>query len=205
MPPSYGGECIYVNLFMSFVLVVRILESGAFEGMARAILDGLGFAGVPVDKTITPWPHLLTEWKVSAPFPAEKAPQNAQALTAWHPYDRMKAAAEQPWWDAPFAARGGLMPFPQGKPNVPTVVFGRTWYEAKAGTLAEMQIGGNADRIWVNGELTWESTPALFAGYHPNASRFPICLEKGRNEIVALASYFCFVGVRELSPEGLPR
>lgn len=169
-----------------------------FEGMARAVLIALGFADAPMVKDITPWPYLLTEWEMSAPIPQEKAPASPKNITEWTAYDRLKAVAMQPWWDAPFAARGGWMPFGLAKPTVPSVAFGRTWYDAKDDEVAEMQIGGSRLKVWLNGELVWESTDANFAGFHPNASRFPVHLKQGRNEIVVRNDYFAFVGIREM-------
>ncbi len=174
-------------------------DSG-FEGMARAVLDAVGFVDTPMEKSIMPWPYLLTEWEMSAPFLVDQAPSTPREITKWHHYDRVEAATVQPWWDAPFAARGGFMPFFGGRPAMPSVVFGRSWYEADAETVAEVQLGAKADKVWVNGEMCWLSAPENFAGYHPNASRFPATLQAGRNEIVVLTSSFCFLGIRELSP-----
>ena len=172
--------------------------ANGFEGMARAVLDALGFAGVPMVKTITPWPDVLTNWEMSAPIPRDKAPANAKDITAWKAYDHVKAAAAQPWYDAPFAARGGWMPFALEKPAEPSVAFGRTCCDADADTVAEMQVGGSLPlKVWLNGELVWEST--YYIGGHPNAARFPVRLHKGRNEIIALSNYFAFVGLRPLN------
>jgi len=72
------------------------------------------------------------------------------------------------------------MPFGLEKPAVASVAFGRTYYDSKTEMVAEMQIGGSKPlKVWLNGQLVWESTEENFAGFHPNASRFPIRLQAG--------------------------
>lgn len=163
-----------------------------FEGMARAVLDALGFADVKVKKTVVPWPYLLNGWERSAPLPCATA-DPAQVL-CWKPYDLQQALTEQPWWDASFAARGAWMPFVHEKP-VESVAFGRTSYESPIAMVAEMQVGGSMPlKVWVNGEPVWEMSYPI--GHHPNAYRFPISLQQGCNEIIALSNYCAFVGIR---------
>ena len=167
-----------------------------FEGMARAVLDALGFQDVPVDKEIKPWPHMLTQWESSEPIP-NKPPFDPAKATGWKPYDREAAVAKQPWWNAPFAARGGWMPFALAKPPDGSIAFGRTRYQATRAGKAELQVGGSPPQVvWLNGRQVWQGQGSH--GYHPNADRFMVDLQAGPNEIVVLSNYMAFVGLREV-------
>ncbi len=169
-----------------------------FEGMARAILDALGLKDVPVEKRIRPWPGLLTKWETSAPVPNKRPYSPAQA-TNWQAYDRQAAIKKQPWWDAPFAARGGWMPFALGKPKQPAIAYGRTYYHAKkaeTGNRYELQIGGSRPLVvWLNGKKVW--TGGRPHGYHPDADRITVEMKPGRNEIIVVSNFMAFIGVKE--------
>jgi len=119
-------------------------------------------------------------------------------VTEWQAYDRQAAIAEQPWYDAPFAARGAWMPFALKKPKTPSVAFARTTYNAPRAGTYELRTGGSLPLIvWINGEKIWEDPPRR-AGVHPNVNRTPVRLREGDNEIVVLNNYIAFVGIRPL-------
>lgn len=167
-----------------------------FEGMARAVLDGLGLKHVPVEKAVRPWPYLLLDWETSAPVPNKEpyAPANA---TGWKAYDRQAAVEKQPWWNAPFAGRGGWMPFAPGKAPDGMAAYGRAHYRAAKAGKAELRVGGSPPQIvWLNGTQVWKQLKSH--GYHPDADRFEVELRAGDNEIIVVSSYMAFVGVRPL-------
>ncbi|OPZ30375.1 MAG: GDSL-like Lipase/Acylhydrolase [Lentisphaerae bacterium ADurb.BinA184] len=164
-----------------------------FECMARAVLNGLGLAGVPLDMKIRPWPGLLTAWETADPVPAG-TPLDPTAATGWKPYDVAALAARQPWWNSPFPLRGGWMPFDDVNPK--QYAYGRTGFDAPTAGDYELQVGGspNPQVVWVNGVKVWEGRRAN--GYHPNADRVTVTLRQGRNEIVGVSNFMLFVGVR---------
>lgn len=60
----------------------------------------------------------------------------------------------------------------------------------------ELQIGGsrNPQTGWVNGVKVWEGRRNN--GFHPNADRVVVRMNKGRNEIVGTSNFMRFVGVK---------
>jgi len=168
-----------------------------FAGMARALLDGLGFADAAMDMQIRPWPHLLTAWESSDPMPVTKEPLDPAKAAGWKPYDRQAAIDKQPWWDSPFAARGAWMPFALQKPEAKSIAFGRTTYDAPQAGPAELQIGGSRPLVvWLNGKEVWRGSRPH--GYHPDADRVRVELQAGKNEIVVACDFMAFVGMRAL-------
>lgn len=166
-----------------------------FAGMARAIVDAFGFKDTPLVTEMKPWPDLLTAWETSAPVP-NKPPFDPAQASGWKPYDRLTAATQQPWWDAPFAARGGWMPFALEKAPANSVAYGRTFYTSAKGGAADLRVGGAPPLwVWLNGVKVWQDRGAH--GYHPNADTVAITLKPGKNEIVVISNYMAFVGVRE--------
>lgn len=165
-----------------------------FEGMARAIMDAFGFKDVKLELTITPWPGLQTQWETSAPVPLDNqySPGNA---TDWQPYDAKALMAKQPWWNSPFPARGGWMPFPDH--NSKQAAYGRSYYDAEQAGNYELQIGGSPSPqiVWLNGKQVWKSKRPH--GYHPNADRIQVEMKKGRNEIIVISNFMIFVGIHE--------
>ncbi len=168
-----------------------------FEGMARAVLDAFGLKNVPIEKTIRPWPFLLLDWETSSPFPLKEAPEPA-AVKAWNPFDRKTAVEKQPWWDSPFAARGGWMPFAPEKPVPGMAAYGRTHFRAAKAGKAELRLGGSPQAVWLNGRQVWKAGK-FSHGYHPDAESMEVGLAEGDNEIVVLSTYMAFVGVRQLN------
>ena len=175
-----------------------------FEGMARAVLDALDLVDVPIVTDIHPWPGLLLDWQTSAPLPAAQVKNNFDptAATAWHAYDRQAAIDAQPWWDAPFAARGAWMPFAVNKPDEPSIAFGRTVYDADQAGKAELQIGGSRPLVvWLNGEEVWRGGRPH--GYHPDADRVIVDLRAGENTIIVVCNFMAFIGIAPVqTPEG---
>jgi len=169
-----------------------------FEGMARAVLDAMGQAEVPVDIQVQPHPFVLYDWQVSQPvaWDGQGTPPFAKA-TGWKPYDRKAASEKQEWYDSPFVDRGGWMPNALEKVPAGNAVFGRLIYKADKAGKVEMQVGGTDPlKVWLNGELVWKGRARH--GVHPNADRFPVNVRKGDNEILVYNKYIAFVGMRPL-------
>jgi lysophospholipase L1-like esterase len=165
-----------------------------FECMARAVLTALGLKDVPIDMKITPYPGALLAWETSDPVPTG-TPLDLATAKGWKPYDAAALAARQPWWNAPFPQRGAWMPFDDNNPK--EYAYGRTWFEAPAAGDYELQFGGsrNPQVIWVNGVKVWEGRRNN--GFHPNADRIIVKMNKGRNEIVGTSNFMLFVGVKK--------
>ena len=165
------------------------------EGMARAIVDSFGLKDAKLDLTVRPWPGLLTQWETSSPVPLARQYSPTEARD-WKPYDAKSLTARQPWWNAPFPARGGWMPFLDRDPK--QAAYGRTYCDAKSAGKYELQVGGSPSPqiVWLNGEQVWKSSRPH--GYHPNADRVVVHMKKGRNEIVVVSNFMIFLGVREL-------
>jgi lysophospholipase L1-like esterase len=164
-----------------------------FECMARSILMALGLGDTPMDMTIRPWPGLLTDWETSDPVPRNGSYDPAEA-TGWKPYDAAALSASQPWWNSPFPARGGWMPF--ADVNEKQVAYGRAFFNAPLAGDYELQVGGSPvpQLVWVNGVKVWESKGSH--GYHPNADRLTVQLKAGRNEITVASNFMIFVGLK---------
>lgn len=164
-----------------------------FECMARAVLTALGLKDAPLDMTIQPYPGSLLAWETSDPVPAG-TPLDPAAAKGWKPYDAAALAARQPWWISPFPQRGGWMPFDDDNPK--EYAYGRTWFNAPEAGDYELQLGGlrNPHTVWVNGVKVREGRRNN--GFHPNADRLVVKMNKGRNEIVGTNNFMLFVGVK---------
>ena len=165
-----------------------------FEGMTRAIIDAFGFKEVKLELTVTPWPGLQTQWESSAPVPLDNQYSPTKARD-WKPYDAMALMTKQPWWNSPFPARGGWMPFLDR--NSKQAAYGRTYYDTKKAGKYELQVGGSPSPqiVWLNGQQVWKSKRPH--GYHPNADRVTVVMKRGRNEIIVISNFMIFVGVHE--------
>jgi hypothetical protein len=172
-------------------------DRDGFEGMARAVLDALGYPETAIDMEIRPYPNSLLAWDMSEPVPwntGDPIPELHDARN-WRPYDRQAAVKALPWWDAAFAMRGAWMPFACAKPEQPSVRFGRTIFEVKDDGEKELQIGGSPPlMVWLNGREVWRALKAH--GYHPNADRLPVRVVKGKNEIIVISNYMVFMVVK---------
>ena len=166
-----------------------------FEGMARAIMDAFGLPDVQLDLEVKAWRGLLTQWESSAPVPRDREYDPAESKD-WKPYEAKSLMAMQPWWNSPFPARGGWMPFPDH--DAKQVKYGRTYYDAKSAGKYELQVGGSPSPqiVWLNGKRVWKSGRPH--GYHPNADRLVVTMKKGRNKIVVVSNFMIFVGIKEL-------
>ncbi len=165
-----------------------------FAGMARAMLDGLGFKDVPVDLTIRPWPHALTKWEISSPIADAAKAIDPNAAGGWTAFDANAAAAAMPWNDAPFPQRGAVMPIIDGKLLKPSFVLGRGTYAAASASKAQLQLGGSGPLVvWLNGKEVWRKENSH--GYHPNADRVAVDLVAGENKVVVLTNYMAFVSI----------
>lgn len=162
-----------------------------FECMAWAVLTALGLKDVPIEMQVRPWPDLLLAWETSEPVPAG-TPLDLAAAKGWKPYDAAALAARQPWWNSPFPQRGAWMPFEDSNPK--EYAYGRTWYDAPEAGDYEVQIGGPGATIWVNGVKVWSGNRPT--GFHPNADRFVVKMNRCRNEIVGTSSFMLFIDVK---------
>ena len=172
-----------------------------FACMGRAVLDGLGYVGVPMETTIRPKSGLLEAWETSSPVPKNKSGEyDLTEAVSWRPYLRDPLLEKLGWADAPFVARGAWMPF-DGLPSKDQVAFGRSYFEAPAAGVWRMEVGGSPKPliVWVNGQKVWSSS--RLHGYHPNVDRFPVKLVAGKNEIIVVSRYMTFVGLYPISPE----
>lgn len=167
-----------------------------FAGMARAMLDGLGFKDLSIDTKIHPWPHALTHWEISSPIADANAAKalDPNAAGGWTAFDANAASAAMPWNDAPFPQRGAVMPIVDGKLLKPSFVLGRTTYTAASASKAQMQLGGSGPLVvWLNGKEVWRKENTH--GYHPNADRIAVDLVAGGNQVVVLTNYIAFVSI----------
>lgn len=167
-----------------------------FEGMARAVLDGLGLEKVTLVKEVKPWPNALTDWEVSAVVQSASPEdwKNFSLAKDWHPFDKAGLLASLPWGDKPFVERGGVMPLALGKSEKGSFAFVRTRYQSDTARKAVLEIGGAPPLcVWLNGKSVLELTKTR--GYHPNATRIEVDLVKGANEFVVSNNYLVFLNL----------
>jgi len=165
-----------------------------FAGMARAVINAFGLKDVPLDTSVHPWPYLLLDWETSLPV-SRKPPYEPGSATGWKAFDRKAAVEQQPWAEAPFAARGAWMPFAPGKAPAGMAAYGRTRYHATSAGKAELRLGGSPPMVvWLNGRQVYATTKAR--GYHPDADRLKVDIQAGDNELIVLSHYMAFVGIR---------
>ena len=168
-----------------------------FEGMARAVLDGLGMADTPMVKEVRPWPGALTGWEVSAPAILQN-PDDWKNLTlakGWRAFDKKGLLASLPWWDSTFVARGAVMTLAPAKAGKTDFGFARTVFHSDKARSAVLEVGGSPPLcVWHNGKPVFETTTAR--GWHPNACRVSVELVKGSNEFVINNNYLAFLNIR---------
>lgn len=171
-----------------------------FPAMARAFLDGIGLNDVPLVEKVVPWPGAFTEWEVSEPI--DLTAENRESFFAlenaagWRTFEAEAVRSSLEWYDQPFIRRGAVMPLAAAgeSPSARRVAFARTTYVSPREQRAELQIGGSPPLVvYCNGEKVWhQSAPH---GYHPNADRVTVTLNRGVNTFVVCTGYMAFLNL----------
>jgi len=164
--------------------------------IARAILDAMGHADVPLPKKFKPrlFPGVIREWKMRlAPLDAKGRPQRLTQATArqlqpdetWKTYTLPDPAPEakpsaEDWWEQERRNGFGLRVHERvGKGLVQAVGT----IAAKETRRAFISTGIGIATAWLNGRKVHEQGKA-WTGFHAGKERIPVELRQGRNTLV---------------------
>ena len=163
--------------------------------MARAILDAMGHADVPLPKEFRPalFPGVVREWRMRlAPLDEQGKPQRLTEASvrqlrpddSWKTYSlpdpvpASKPPAED-WWEQERRNGFGLRVHEAvGKGLVQAVAV----LDSPQPREAFINTGVGISTVWLNGARLHEQGPA-WTGFHAGKERLPVQLRRGRNEI----------------------
>jgi lysophospholipase L1-like esterase len=168
----------------------------SFEGhrlLARAVLDALGHADVPVPARLRrkPLPGLVWEWQVrGVPAPLVLTGAAVGALKvdgSWRPYHLPEVAPVDNWWCDQVRQTGFAVSLTRVLGLGPARrCQGIASLAAADPHPAYLNTGGFLDAIWLNGGCVYRS--AGWTGFHAGKERVPVRLRAGENTLVIEAS-----------------
>ncbi|MCY3022452.1 MAG: SGNH/GDSL hydrolase family protein [Planctomycetota bacterium] len=164
--------------------------------MARAVLDALGYADVPVPKElkVAPLPGIVREWKVRA-VQGKKEPPAEEPAADWTAYSLPEKEPIANWWQDQERRRGLAMSLDRvlGKADRYRATAEFSTDKAKA---ACVNTGGLLQRVWLNGTLIYKATDE-WRGWHPGRERIQADLVAGKNVITIETGPQFFLSITE--------
>jgi RNA polymerase sigma factor (sigma-70 family) len=168
----------------------------SYEGnrlIARAVLDALGHADVPVPKelSVSPMPGIVKEWRIRiAPagqpcLDEQLVPGLEPQSAGWTTYTLPEEGPARTWWLEHERKRGFalsldiLLSAPKGYQGM---YQGVSSLQADRSKSAYLHTGGHLQGVWLNGRRVYRSTG--WTGWHAGKERVPVRLRAGRNIIV---------------------
>jgi RNA polymerase sigma factor (sigma-70 family) len=209
---EHGGRVAEVNRRMlearaaGKVVVERDNIHPNFEGqrlIARAVLDALGHADVPVPKELAVglMPGILPEWRIRI-APGGQALNERLVLRLvseskrWSAYTLPEKGPAASWWLEHERKRGFAL-------SLNKLLGVAKGYQAAAHIQSDRSkqaflfTGGHLERVWLNGHLVYWSRG--WTGWHPGKERVPVRLRAGRNDLVIECGSDFFLSVSEES------
>jgi RNA polymerase sigma factor (sigma-70 family) len=186
-----------------------------FEGqrlLARAVLDALGHADVPVPQelAVSPMPGVVKEWRVRiAPAGQVLDEQLVAALAdprgaGWAAYTLPEPGPARTWWLEHERRRGFALSLDKrlGKAQL---YQGVAYLQADRPRAAFLHTGAALQSAWLNGRRVYRNTG--WTGWHAGKERLPVRLRAGRNVLVIETGAEFFLSVTEDAdtPQERPR
>lgn len=179
-----------------------------FEGqriLARAVLDAMGYADVPVPAALTlePMPGLITRWKLRpAEFKTEKEVtesiifsamrEAASAAATWKDFTLPEPAPIDNVWLEQERKRGFAVTVDRAIGKSP-LYLGVATIESDSENTVCFNTGGMIQALWVNGKNVYRFTH--WRGWHAGVERISVPLNKGANSIVIVTAHQFFLSV----------
>ncbi|MGD0090581.1 MAG: GDSL-type esterase/lipase family protein [Planctomycetota bacterium] len=170
--------------------------------MARAVLDALGYADVPVPKDlkVTLMPGVVREWKIRA-APAKSKPLDEMAAAAlkpdaaWIPYSLPEKEPVAVWWLNQERQRGLAVSLERALGKAETY-WGMAEVEAERARPAFVNTGAGLKAVWLNGKRIYQAD-AQWKGWHPGRERLPVELAAGKNTLLIETGKEFFLSITE--------
>ncbi|HUW30062.1 MAG TPA: SGNH/GDSL hydrolase family protein [Planctomycetota bacterium] len=161
--------------------------------IARAVLDGLGYADVllPEKLKIEPLPGLVREWKMKAvekgaPPLDEKTVAGIRPDGSWKTLALPESEPQENWWMDQVRQEGYALSTDKliGKADtyLGIAAIRRSHVRADKDGQAFLNTGAHLKTVWLNGTRVFQSTG--WTGFHAGKERIPIQLKAGDNTLV---------------------
>jgi hypothetical protein len=164
------------------------LDFESYRVVARVALDALGYAGVPVPKTLTlrVLPGIVTPWRLRAAPKGEAALDEKTVLdvrpdAAWQSLELPEKEPQESWWPDQVRQEGYAMSLEKLLRKADRYVGVATWKADKAGA-AYLNTGGQLQTVWLNGKRVYKAGD--WNGFHAGCQRIAVDLQAGANAIV---------------------
>lgn len=159
-----------------------------YRAVARAVLDTLGYQGLPVPAklNLAPLPGLVTPWKIRAAKPEEAVLNDVSVLQVqpddtWKNVELPEKEALDSWWPDQIRQEGYAMALDKRAGKAKRYIGVATVRRDKA-VAAFLNTGGALQSVWLNGKQIFKAD--LWIGYHIGAKRIAVDLLAGDNRIV---------------------
>ncbi|MEI6520442.1 MAG: GDSL-type esterase/lipase family protein [bacterium] len=155
--------------------------------IARAILDVMGFADVPVPakQNIKMYPGVITEWQIKPVADGKVLDEQSVAALAidesWVKYKLPEIDVMTNWWLDSERQRGFAV-------SLSTCIGKAKRYYGIANIDAEkprdvyLNTGAGLQTIWLNGKRVYKNVE--YTGWHAGRERLPVKLQAGKNVLV---------------------
>jgi RNA polymerase sigma factor (sigma-70 family) len=175
-----------------------------YEGqrlIARAVLDALGHADVPVPKelAVSLMPGVLKEWWVRIAPAGQRLDERLVAGlepqgAGWTSYTLPAKGPAPNWWLEHERRRGFALALDKqlGKAQV---YQGVSSLRADTPRRAFLHTGGHLENVWLNGLHVYRGRG--WTGWHPGKERVPVRLRAGRNVVAIEAGADFFLSVTD--------
>jgi Lysophospholipase L1 and related esterases len=175
----------------------RHLNLEGYRIMSRAVLDAMGYSGVPIPDKLhcALLPGTIADWKIltvddGGPFLTE---ERAAALQPDENWKDLKVPDEKPqphWWREQERSRGFAVSLNARFGGTRHIAFAEVTSEARP---AYVNTGADIKAVWLNGKrLAVEPH-----GWHAGNNRVPVELREGKNTIVVECDDSFFLSITE--------
>jgi hypothetical protein len=208
---EYGGRVAEVNRRLrearaaGRVVVENDNVHPTYEGhrlIARAVLDALGEADVPVPKDLAlgPLPGVVREWRMRI-APTEPSSLDEQLVAAlepggpgWATYHLPEPGPAPTWWLEHERQRGYAL-FLDKRLGQAKLYQGVAYLQADRPRNVFLNTGGHLESVWLNGRRVYRS--AGWTGWHAGKERVRVRLRAGRNILVIEVGSEFFLSVTD--------
>ena len=165
--------------------------------IARAVLDALGYANVPVPKELKLelMPGLLNDWKIRALADKENIDFATLAIDAhWKDLHLPLREQEPTWWRDDERRRGFALSL--DKTIAPAKHFvAITTITSQAPRRAYLNTGAQAEVLWLNGKQIYRNRE--WTGWHAGKERIAVELPAGRSTLILQSGDAFFLSITD--------
>jgi GDSL-like Lipase/Acylhydrolase family len=173
--------------------------------LARALLDALGHADVPVPRELSVGllPGVVKEWRVRI-APAGQSPLTERLVaglgpqgSGWTTWALPEKGPAPKWWLEQERKRGFALTLDKGlgDARVTKVYQGVAHLNSDRAKPAFLHTGGHLGCVWLNGRRVFNS--GGWTGWHAGKEHLPVRLRAGRNVLVIESGSDFFLSITE--------